>query len=42
MESEAEVESPAAWLVEFGDGRIRRLRAYRDADEALSERPAGS
>ena len=45
-ESGAEVESPAAWIFVVRDGRIDLSRAYRDADEALSDpvgrRPASS
>jgi uncharacterized protein len=37
--SGAEVESRAAWLFEFRDGRIYSSRAYQDAEEALSARP---
>jgi uncharacterized protein (TIGR02246 family) len=36
-ESGAEVESPAAWIFAVRDGRIVFSRAYRDAEEALSD-----
>ena len=36
-ESGAEVESPAAWIFAVRDGRIVFTRAYRDAEEALSD-----
>jgi uncharacterized protein len=36
--SGAEVESEAAWLFEFRDGRIFSSHAYQDAEEALSAR----
>jgi uncharacterized protein len=37
--SGAEVESPAAWLFAIKDGKIVFSRAYRGADEALSDSP---
>jgi ketosteroid isomerase-like protein len=37
-DSGAAVESKAAWLFEFRDGRIFSSRAYQDAEEALSAR----
>jgi uncharacterized protein (TIGR02246 family) len=36
-ESGAAVESPAAWIFAVRDGRIVFTRAYRDAEEALSD-----
>jgi ketosteroid isomerase-like protein len=38
-ESGADVESPAAWLFGIRDGQIVFSRAYRDAEEALSDAP---
>ena len=40
-ESGADVESPAAWLFGIRDGKIVFSRAYRDADEALSDASLG-
>ena len=39
-ESGAEVESPAAWIFAVRGGRIVFSRAYRDAEEALSDSDA--
>jgi uncharacterized protein len=36
-ESGAAVESPAAWIFAVRDGRIVFTRAYRDAEDALSD-----
>ena len=36
-ESGAEVEAPAAWIFVVRDGKVVFSRAYRDADEALSD-----
>jgi ketosteroid isomerase-like protein len=33
--SGVELDSPGAWLCEMRDGRIRRLRFYRDVEAAL-------
>jgi ketosteroid isomerase-like protein len=34
-ESGVETESPIAWLVDFADGKVVRIREYVDPDEAL-------
>ena len=33
--SGVEVESPIGWIIEFREGRIIRMRDYRDPNEAL-------
>ena len=40
-ESGAEVEAPAAWIFAVRDGRVVFTRAYRDAEEALSDLESG-